>query len=130
MLVLDGSVRDSSSSCEIDYVIVIKKILNPKGHLNCIIDSKFTSILLKGWILPIGGAASGRVCDQRGYPVKFWGITKYYLIEVILSSRSQSIPYPNVEIMYIFHLMTGTLLCYEVMDNIIHYFWIGKIFVL
>ena len=49
--------------------MVIKTFLNPEGHHNRIIGSKVTVNLLKGWILPIGGAASGRVCDQRGYPV-------------------------------------------------------------
>ena len=35
-----------------------KEILNLKGHLNRIIGSKFTAILLNGWILPIGGASA------------------------------------------------------------------------
>ena len=46
----------------IKYVIVIKTFLNPEGHQNPISGSKVTVILLKGWILPIGGVASGRVC--------------------------------------------------------------------
>jgi hypothetical protein len=37
---------------------VIKTILNPKGHQNRISGSKVTVILLKGWILPIGGASA------------------------------------------------------------------------
>ena len=37
----------------------MKNFLNPKGHQNTIIGSKVTPILLKGWILPIGGASSG-----------------------------------------------------------------------
>ena len=56
------TVRDSSWSYKIDYVIVMKNILNPKGHQNRISGSKVTNILLKGWILPIGGVALGRVC--------------------------------------------------------------------
>ena len=56
------TVGDSSSSYTIDYVIVIKTFLNPEGHQNPISGSKVTVILLKGWILPIGGVASGRVC--------------------------------------------------------------------
>ena len=40
----------------------MKNILNPKGHQNRISGSKVTNILLKGWILPIGGVALGRVC--------------------------------------------------------------------
>jgi hypothetical protein len=48
------TVRDSSSSFKIDYIIVIQNFLNPKGHQNQINGSKVTAILLKGWILPIG----------------------------------------------------------------------------
>ena len=52
---------------KIDYVIVIQNFLNPKGHHNPISGSKVTAILLKGWILSIGGASSGRVsaCSLR-----------------------------------------------------------------
>ena len=56
------TVRDNTSSYEIDYVIVIKNCLNLEGHQNSISGSKVKEILLKGWILPIGGASSGRVC--------------------------------------------------------------------
>ena len=42
--------------------MVIKIFLNPEGHQNRISGSKVTAILLKGWTLPIGGVASGRVC--------------------------------------------------------------------
>ena len=38
---------------------MIKKFINPKGHLNPITGSKVTAILLKVWILPIGGASAG-----------------------------------------------------------------------
>ena len=48
---------DSSSSYKIDYVIVIKTFLNPEGHQSRISGSKVTAILLKGCILPIGGAS-------------------------------------------------------------------------
>ena len=48
--------------------MVVKTFLNPEGHHNRIIGSKVTFILLKGLILPIGGAASGRVGDQQGNP--------------------------------------------------------------
>ena len=63
------TVRDSSSSYEIDYVIVIRTFLNPEGHQNRISGSKVTVILLKRWILPIGGALAVEGCDQRGYLV-------------------------------------------------------------
>ena len=52
-------VRDSTSSYKIDYVIVIKNFLNPEGHQNPISGSKVTAILLKEWILTIGGASAG-----------------------------------------------------------------------
>jgi hypothetical protein len=56
------TLRDSTSSYKIDSVIVIMNFPHPKGHQNLISGSKVTAILLKGWILPIGGASSGRVC--------------------------------------------------------------------
>ena len=61
------TVRDSSSSYKIDYVIVMKTFLNPEGHKNRTRGSKVTAILLKGWILLIGGVALGRVfaCSLR-----------------------------------------------------------------
>ena len=49
-------------SYKIDYVIVIKNFLSPKGHQNCFSGSKVKVILLKGWILSIDGVSSGRVC--------------------------------------------------------------------
>ena len=42
------AVSNCSSSYKIDYVIVIKIFLNPKGHHNCITGSKVTAILVKG----------------------------------------------------------------------------------
>ena len=54
--------RDGAFSHKIDYVIVIKNFLNPEGHQNPISGSKVTVILLKGWLLPIGGVVWGRVC--------------------------------------------------------------------
>ena len=36
-----------------------------KGHLNRNTGSKVTAILLNGWILFIGGVASGRASTQR-----------------------------------------------------------------
>ena len=41
----------------IKYVLVIKTFVNPKGHQNPINGSKVTAILLKGLILPVGGAS-------------------------------------------------------------------------
>ena len=54
-------VRNGTSSYKIDYVIVIKKFLNPEGHQHPNYVSNLTAILLKGWILPTVGAAWGRV---------------------------------------------------------------------
>ena len=62
------TVRDSSSSYIIDYIIVIKNFLNPKGHQNRTNGSKVTAILLKGWILPIGGASAVEGLRSKGLP--------------------------------------------------------------
>ena len=56
------TVADGAFSHKTDYVTVFKEILNPEGHPNRIIVSKVTAFFLNGWILPIGGASSGRVC--------------------------------------------------------------------
>ena len=37
---------------------MIKTFLNPEERQNCISGSKVTAILLKGWILSIGGASA------------------------------------------------------------------------
>ena len=55
-------VGDGASSHKIDWVRKLFEILNIEGHQHCIIGSKVTAILLNGWVLLIGGAASGRVC--------------------------------------------------------------------
>ena len=57
------TIADGAFSHKIDYVTIFKEILNPEGHPNHITGSKVTAILLNGWILPIGGASSGRVCS-------------------------------------------------------------------
>ena len=62
------TVRDSSSSYKIDYVMVIKTFLNPEGHQNRITGSKVTAILLKWWILPIGGASAVEGLRSTGLP--------------------------------------------------------------
>ena len=38
---------------------MIKNFLNTEGHQNPISSLEVTAILLKGWILPIGGASAG-----------------------------------------------------------------------
>ena len=55
------TVRDRCSSYNINYVVVIKNFLNPKGYQNPISGSKVTTILLKWRILPIGGASAGEI---------------------------------------------------------------------
>ena len=56
------TVADGAFSHKIDYITILKEILNYKGHQNRNNDSKVTEILLNGWILLIGEASSGRVC--------------------------------------------------------------------
>ena len=51
-------VEDGAFSHKIDYVKISKETLNLKGHPNHITGSKVTTILLIGWILPIGGASA------------------------------------------------------------------------
>ena len=43
---------------------MIKNFLN-EGHQHPISGSKVTVVLLKGWLLPTGGVASGRVCGLQ-----------------------------------------------------------------
>ena len=54
-------VEDSSFSHKIDYVTGEYK--SPRAS-KLITGSKVTTILLNGWVLPIAGVASGRVCGQ------------------------------------------------------------------
>ena len=56
-------VEDGAFSHKIDYIVIFWEIRNLEGHQNCITGSRVTVILLNGWILPIGGASSGRVCS-------------------------------------------------------------------
>ena len=58
----------STSSYKIDYVIVIKTFLNPEVHQNPISGSKVIAILVKGWILPIGGASAVEGLRSTGLP--------------------------------------------------------------
>ena len=55
-------VEDGALSHKIDYVAIFKEILNLEDYLNRITGSRVTAILLNGWVLPVGGVASGRVC--------------------------------------------------------------------
>ena len=55
-------VENGAFSHKVDFVLIFKEILNLEGHPKCITGSKVMAILLNGWILPINGVASGRVC--------------------------------------------------------------------
>ena len=61
-------VGKNTTSNNIYYVTQASEIPYFKGYQNCINSSKVTAILKDAWILPIGGVAPARVCDQRGYP--------------------------------------------------------------
>ena len=67
------TVRNTTSSYKIDYVIVMKNFLIPEGHHNPISGSKVTAILLKGWIYPIGAIPCQR-SEKKGQrqKVDFW----------------------------------------------------------
>ena len=62
------TVKDSSSSYKKDYVIVVKTFLNHEGHQIPISGSKVTVILLKGCILPFGGALAVKGLRSTGLP--------------------------------------------------------------
>ena len=72
-------------SHKIDYIGTFKEILNIEGHQNLNTGSRAAAILLKGWILPIGEVASGRVsaCSLHSRLV----------IAILAFSTSESRPY-------------------------------------
>ena len=70
-------IWDSSSSYKIDFVKVINNFQNLKGYQNPIAGSKVTAIILKGWIWPIGGVASGRVCFLMDLPFNLGESAKF-----------------------------------------------------
>ena len=53
------TVRVSTSSYKINYVIMIKSFLNPEGHQNPCSGSKVPANFTEGRIRPIGGASAG-----------------------------------------------------------------------
>ena len=63
-----------------DYFIVIKNFLNPVGLQSPISVLKVTTILPKGWTLPIGEASAGRVCPAACAA----GLFYIYISNVIL----------------------------------------------
>ncbi len=52
-------IEDGALSHKIDF---FKDILILEGHQNHITGSRITANLLNGWVLAVGGVASGRVC--------------------------------------------------------------------
>ena len=56
--------EDGTFTHKLDYVTFLEEIINPEGLPKCITGSKVTAILLNGWILPVVGVVSGRVCAQ------------------------------------------------------------------
>ena len=62
-------------------VVVINSFLNPEGHQHPISGSKVTDILLAGWLLPIGGVASGRVNLIKWVPYCTFNIYIYTLFD-------------------------------------------------
>ena len=62
------TIRDSSHNYKIDYVIVIKTFLNPKGNQNRISGSIVMAISLQWRILPIGGASAVEGLQSTGLP--------------------------------------------------------------
>ena len=63
------TVGNLAPSHEINYVTHIRDLLDFKEYYNCIIGLKLTAIWLNAWILPNGGVALGRVCNQWRYSV-------------------------------------------------------------
>ena len=72
---------------------MIKNFLNPRGHENPITGSRVTAILLKGRILPIGGASGGeglrlqpaqQACSDTKQHVEFIGRSYNHCVFVCL----------------------------------------------
>ena len=61
-------IEDGAFTHKINYIAHFLRILNLKGHHNCIIGSRVTKVLLNGWILPIGGASALEGLWSLGLP--------------------------------------------------------------
>ena len=55
-------VEDAAFNKKKYVTFFFREILNLERNPSRISGSKVTAILLNGWILPVGGVASGRVC--------------------------------------------------------------------
>ena len=64
--------------------IVIETFLNAKGHQNPINGSKVTAVLLKGWILPFGGASAVKGLQSMWLPRLVFFLIREKIIEVSL----------------------------------------------
>ena len=96
--------------------MVVKTFLNPEGHHNCTIGSKVTVILLKGWILPIGGAASERVCDQQGLVYRCWHLISS---QNTRKTKTISLQAEKLQIPKEFANFTSIKVCSIIIDNIV-----------
>ena len=61
-------VEDGAFSHKMNYIAIFWEILNLKGHQYRITVSRVTTILLNGWILPIGGASAVEGLRSTGLP--------------------------------------------------------------
>ena len=119
------TVRDSSSSYKIDYVIVIETFLNPEGHQNPISGSKVKAILLKGWISLLVDLQRWRVCDQRGYPVQYSQISTCVLTCVsLLLGRQRLHTWPCSVLPWFYDGCAGPVTVNVRLDNYINQFGI------
>ena len=55
-------IENGAFSHKTNHIDIFSEILNLEGYQNHCYGSKVMAILLHGWILPTGGASSGRVC--------------------------------------------------------------------
>ena len=73
-------VEDGAFSHKIDYVTIFLEILNLEGHQNCNTGLRVMAILLKGWILPIGGASAMEGLLSTGPTPSSFLYSQYFLI--------------------------------------------------
>ena len=99
------TIADGSFSHKLDYSTIFLEILNPEGHQNRINGLKVTAILLNGWILPIGGASSGRVCScsLRSSLV----LQRCHKLLILIMSQFLLINYNPVHVWIVVHTLPG-----------------------
>ena len=69
---------------------MIKNFLNPEGHQNPFSGSKVMAILLKGWILPIGGASAVEGLRSTGLPRLVLMADKLLVVCILNKQKIQS----------------------------------------